>query len=87
MDIASEKFNPSNRLFKKRVFTQREDTPTIIEDYDKGIVVIGGGIAGIQAALDLANAGIQVYLIEKRESIGGMMSKLAEIFPSMDCAT
>ena len=49
-------------------------------------VVIGGGIAGIQAALDLAGAQFQVYLVERQPSIGGTMAKLDKTFPSMDCA-
>jgi heterodisulfide reductase subunit A len=53
---------------------------------EKGILVIGGGIAGMQAALDLANAGIRVYVVEKSPSIGGRMAQLDKCFPSMDCA-
>ncbi len=49
-------------------------------------LVIGGGIAGIQASLDLADAGYQVYLVEKEPSIGGLMSQLAKTYPTMDCA-
>jgi len=49
-------------------------------------LVIGGGIAGIQAALDLANTGHQVYLVEKQPSIGGVMSQLDKTFPTMDCS-
>ncbi|HFE65361.1 MAG TPA: FAD-dependent oxidoreductase [Caldithrix sp.] len=52
----------------------------------RGALIIGGGIAGIQAALDLANARFQVYLVEKQPSIGGTMAKLDKTFPSMDCA-
>jgi heterodisulfide reductase subunit A-like polyferredoxin len=52
----------------------------------KGALIIGGGIAGIQAALDLADAQFQVYLVEKSPSIGGTMAKLDKTFPSMDCA-
>ena len=52
----------------------------------KGALVLGGGIAGIQAALDLANAQFQVYLVERESSIGGTMAKLDKTFPSMDCA-
>jgi heterodisulfide reductase subunit A len=52
----------------------------------KGALVIGGGISGIQAALDLADAQFQVYLVEKQPSIGGTMAKLDKTFPSMDCA-
>jgi heterodisulfide reductase subunit A len=49
-------------------------------------VVIGGGIAGIQAALDLANAKIPVTLVEKSPSLGGRMAQLDKTFPTMDCA-
>lgn len=52
----------------------------------RGALVIGAGIAGIQAALDLATAGFLVYLVEKQPSIGGVMAKLDKTFPSMDCA-
>ncbi len=88
MDVTPERIGkPSKRKLKKREYTTPERTPEILNDYEKGIIVIGGGIAGIQASLDLAKAGVKVYLVEKRETIGGTMSKLAEIFPSMDCAT
>ncbi|MBM3287907.1 MAG: CoB--CoM heterodisulfide reductase iron-sulfur subunit A family protein, partial [Candidatus Eisenbacteria bacterium] len=49
-------------------------------------LVVGGGIAGIQAALDLANAGISTVLVEKEPSIGGHMSQLSETFPTLDCS-
>jgi len=49
-------------------------------------LVIGGGIAGIQASLDLANAGHMVYLVEKQPSIGGTMAQLDKTFPTMDCS-
>jgi heterodisulfide reductase subunit A len=52
----------------------------------KTALVIGGGIAGIQASLDIANAGHQVVLIEKDPSIGGHMSQLSETFPTLDCS-
>ena len=51
-----------------------------------GILVVGGGIAGIQAALDLADMGIRVYLVEKLPSIGGKMAQLDKTFPTNDCA-
>jgi heterodisulfide reductase subunit A len=50
------------------------------------IAVIGGGIGGIQSALDLADSGFKVYLIDSRPSIGGMMSRLDKTFPTNDCA-
>ena len=52
----------------------------------KGVLVIGGGISGMQAALDLADSQYQVYLVEKSPSIGGKMAQLDKTFPSMDCA-
>ena len=50
------------------------------------VMVVGGGIAGIQSALDLANSGYYVYLVEKSSAIGGMMSQLDKTFPTNDCA-
>ena len=52
----------------------------------KRTLVIGGGIAGIQAALDLADNGYEVVLVEKKPSIGGQMAKLDKTFPTMDCS-
>jgi len=49
-------------------------------------VVVGGGVAGIQAALDLAEGGHQVYLVEKEPSIGGIMAALDKTYPTMDCS-
>jgi len=49
-------------------------------------LVIGGGIAGIQAALDIANGGVEVIMVEKEPSIGGHMSQLDETFPTLDCS-
>jgi hypothetical protein len=50
------------------------------------VLVVGGGIAGMQSALDLANSGYYVYLLEKSPSIGGVMSQLDKTFPTNDCA-
>jgi heterodisulfide reductase subunit A len=52
----------------------------------KTALVLGGGIAGIQAALDIANAGHKVILVEKSPSIGGHMAQLSETFPTLDCS-
>jgi heterodisulfide reductase subunit A len=49
-------------------------------------MIIGGGISGMQAALDLANAGIQVVVVEKDPAIGGHMAQLSETFPTLDCS-
>jgi heterodisulfide reductase subunit A-like polyferredoxin len=50
------------------------------------VLVIGGGIAGMQASLDLANTGFNVYMVEKNSAIGGNMARLDKTFPSNDCA-
>jgi heterodisulfide reductase subunit A len=50
------------------------------------VMVVGGGIAGIQASLDLADLGYYVYLVEKSASIGGAMAQLDKTFPTNDCA-
>jgi heterodisulfide reductase subunit A2 len=52
----------------------------------KAALVIGGGVAGIQAAMDLADQGHPVYLVEKEPSIGGIMAQLDKTFPTMDCS-
>jgi len=56
------------------------------KDIVGSVVVVGGGIAGMRSALDLANSGYYVYLIEKFSSIGGVMSQLDKTFPTNDCA-
>jgi heterodisulfide reductase subunit A len=53
---------------------------------EKSVLVVGGGIAGIQASLDLASAGFKVYLVEKAPSIGGRMAQLDKTFPTLDCS-
>ena len=53
---------------------------------DRRALVVGGGIAGIQAALDLANARIRVTLVESSPSLGGRMAQLDKTFPTMDCS-
>jgi heterodisulfide reductase subunit A len=50
------------------------------------IMVVGGGISGIQASLDLANSGFYVYLVERSPAIGGKMAQLDKTFPTNDCA-
>jgi heterodisulfide reductase subunit A len=50
------------------------------------VLVVGGGISGMQAALDLADSGYYVYLAERSPSIGGVMSQLDKTFPTNDCA-
>lgn len=50
------------------------------------ILIVGGGISGIQASLDLATAGFKVYLVERGPSIGGHMAQLDKTFPTNDCS-
>ncbi len=50
------------------------------------VMVVGGGIAGMQTALDLANSGYYVYLVERSSSIGGVMAQLDKTFPTNDCS-
>jgi len=52
----------------------------------KRVLIVGGGVAGIQAALDVANAGFAVVLVERDPSIGGKMAGLSETFPTLDCS-
>jgi heterodisulfide reductase subunit A len=53
---------------------------------ENSTLVIGGGVAGIQAALDLADAGYKVFLVEKQPSVGGIMARLDKTYPTMDCS-
>ncbi len=66
----------------------RADQPleAITVPINKRALVVGAGIAGIQAALDIANAGYEVVLVEKEPSIGGHMAQLSETFPTLDCS-
>jgi len=58
----------------------------MVKDKTGAVMVVGGGIGGIQAALDLADSGFYVYLVEKSSSIGGKMSQLDKTFPTNDCS-
>lgn len=56
------------------------------DDHFGDVMVVGGGISGIQASLDLATAGFKVFLVEKAPSIGGHMAQLDKTFPTNDCS-
>jgi heterodisulfide reductase subunit A2 len=58
------------------------------KEHDFGdVMVVGGGISGVQASLDLATAGFKVYLVEQSPSIGGHMAQLDKTFPTNECST
>jgi len=59
---------------------------TEVMPVSRDALVIGGGVAGISAALDLANSGLRVYLVERRPTIGGYMALLTDVFPTNDCS-
>ncbi len=75
-------------LVRSAVARAHELQPQIEPEVDvtQAALVIGGGIAGIQAALDIADGGMQVYLVEKEPSIGGLMAQLDKTYPTMDCS-
>ncbi|MBS1237133.1 MAG: hdrA2 [Deltaproteobacteria bacterium] len=56
------------------------------QDTQGSVMVVGGGIAGMQAALDMANSGFFVHLVERSPAIGGTMAQLDKTFPTNDCA-
>ena len=56
------------------------------ETIQGSVLVLGGGVSGIQASLDLASLGFKVYLVEKSPMIGGKMAQLDKTFPTMDCS-
>jgi heterodisulfide reductase subunit A len=60
----------------------KSQTDTIVGS----VMVVGGGIAGMQAALDLADSGYKVYLVENNPAIGGVMAQLDKTFPTNDCS-
>jgi heterodisulfide reductase subunit A len=82
---ATEKAIPVARAMVEKVRANQPLTPAEI-GVTRRALVVGGGIAGIQAALDIANAGFEVLLVEKSPSIGGHMAQLSETFPTLDCS-
>lgn len=74
------------RMSVEKVRRNRPLTPKYF-DSTKRVLVIGGGVAGIQAALDCADAGLEVVMVEREPSIGGKMSKLDKTFPTVDCSS
>ncbi|WP_243545161.1 CoB--CoM heterodisulfide reductase iron-sulfur subunit A family protein [Pseudodesulfovibrio tunisiensis] len=81
--------NKAGELIAMAVAKLRNDRPLHSSRFDvnKRVLVIGGGVAGIQAALDCADGGMQVVLVEREQSIGGKMAKLDKTFPTIDCSS
>jgi heterodisulfide reductase subunit A2 len=75
-----EKMEQTNSQKKNNAVMTRE------KDLIGSVMVLGSGIAGMQSALDLANSGYYVYLLERSSAIGGLMSQLDKTFPTNDCA-
>lgn len=82
---ATEKAIDITRMIVEKV-KRNAPLTTIRIPVERRALVIGGGIAGIQAALDIADGGREVVLVEKEPSIGGHMSQLSETFPTLDCS-
>lgn len=85
MDKATEKAIKLSKSAVERV-RRNESLEPISIPVTRRALVIGGGIAGIQAALDMANSGFEVILVERSPSIGGHMIQLSETFPTLDCS-
>jgi heterodisulfide reductase subunit A len=84
-ELATEKAIDLGRFIVEKIKFNRP-LSTIFIPVERRALVIGGGIAGIQAALDIADGGRDVILVEKESSIGGHMSQLSETFPTLDCS-
>lgn len=84
-DYATQK---AKDLIAMGVARVRNLTPLTVESVpvNKDVLVIGGGVTGIQCALNLADSGVKVHLVEKDSSIGGWMARLNEVFPTNDCS-
>ena len=69
---------------------EKEQIEQLSKDLAEGdfgdVMVVGGGISGIQASLDLADSGFRVYLVEKSPAIGGHMAQLDKTYPTNDCS-
>jgi len=84
-DLATEKAKDLIRsaVARARLLMPQEELKVSVT---KAALVIGGGVTGIQTALDLADSGHQVYLVEKEATIGGIMAALDKTYPTMDCS-
>ncbi len=80
--------NKSQELVKMAVEKLRRNAPLMAQSFEvtKKVLIIGGGVAGIQAALDCADGGIPVIMVEREATIGGKMAKIDKTFPTVDCS-
>jgi heterodisulfide reductase subunit A len=85
-DLATAKAKRLVQAAVSRVLLQ-EELFSRTEPVTPAALVVGGGIAGIQSALTIADAGYRVYLVERQPSIGGHMAQLDKTFPTLDCST
>ena len=84
-EAATQKARDLVSMAVARAALLQEQTEAVIP-IRRETLVIGGGVSGIQSALDLANAGYKVYLVEKEPSIGGLMAQIDKTYPTMDCS-
>jgi heterodisulfide reductase subunit A len=84
-DKATEKAKDLVKMAVARARALEPQEEMVVPITQKALVV-GGGVAGIQAALDLADAGYKVALVEKEPSIGGIMAAIDKTYPTMDCS-
>jgi len=84
-DAATKKARALVKAAIERVVHHQPLEPLLV-DINPNTLIVGGGIAGITAALELANAGYHVYLVEREPSIGGHMAQLDKTFPTLDCS-
>ncbi len=84
-EAATQKAKDLVRMAVAKAALLEPETESVVPIISKALI-IGGGVAGIQAALDLADTGYKVYLVEKEPSIGGRMAQIDKTFPTMDCS-
>jgi heterodisulfide reductase subunit A2 len=88
--VAKGLHREKDHIGQRRIEVEKEQVEQVDKSLEDGpfgdAMVVGGGISGIQASLDLATAGFKVYLVEKAPSIGGHMAQLDKTFPTNDCS-
>ena len=84
-EAATEKAKDLTRMALAKARLLEPLQPSVV-DVEKTSLVIGGGVAGIQTALDLADMGFKTYMVEKQPTIGGRMAQLDKTFPTLDCS-